>query len=1463
MGNRIRRFTAVTMTAVMLGLAAVSPVAGSDIETDLQPQTREIYDSEPVFGGETVNPAEDTGTKKPADYMSLEPAGEADVDAADLWEDDTDGAGNEIADIPFGGTIQEGACSAPEPVQTAQEDVLGTAGDGYDAAQVMDYIYQMMYARSAKIDLSSFGIPGKDIAGLVNSTINAHPDLFAVRSRRYSSDAEGRVVYLLVKYDDALDSEAFDRAVYQALSIVSEGMSDTDRVVAIHDYLVANCEYAEEFYESGEERGYIGEDPMVTYSAYGALVNHSAVCNGYGLAFLYLMQKLGIDAYYVANDYHGWNLVKLGNNYYHVDCTWDDPVAAVGEGTYNERSGSGVWGQVNHAYLLVSDEMLEYPTDISESGIQMAPHEAPWEVFDVTRFIYGSASFIVDRSKKELKAEDRSYESGWFRHLLSPMVYREGKWYFCNSRQDGYYLKAADAIYSLNDDTLDKTLEEVSTGDSPLWESIYNLKGVGIYGQDNSNYHTGFPSGSYTGLFLAKDRFFFNDYSRVYSLGADGSDLKTEAEAPAGRDIVCCFSDGENIGYSYDESAKKDRLAYFEPESTDTSFVGMRFANPVQELPLGSESSAKLYVYSQEAEPSDCTVRVADGCEDIIEITGRSDDGSLVYFRAKAAGMARITAQYGEYETECRISVVAEGQWYEDYDYEVDKENRQLILKKYNGADTTVTVPADAVISGIDYEVVLRGGYEKGFSKSAVKSVVLQDGLIVRNPAYLFEECSSLTTVQAGKIDFEGAADFSRMFNDCPLLTGVDLSMCDMSGAKSLYAMFNKCKALENVKLGWGDFSKVSNAGLMFQGCESLLELDLSGVDLSGASDLSNMFYGCESLLELDLSGFDLSALKGESTRKTQNMLAGCSALERLVLPGKLDTEGNIQLDKALYLEGNRKVGYRNISKAPVGAVLVKGYPDDYWYEEDSVAKVIILESYLGKERDVFIPADISIDGERWEIVLGLDNYAVFAKNTYIVNVEMEEGIKINSAYSMFWNCTELETVSVPEADTAELISTYGMFAGCGRLRSVDISGMDLAGIESSSDIAFMFYECTGLEEIWTPTNAAAEISIPVTLFDSAGTAYTKLPGGRSDSLYIATKEKVSENSSGKKSSSSSKDSGSSAWSGSSSGKDTGSSESSSGSSSGKEESGSEPGSGSSSGKDTGSSESSSGSGSGKEESGSESGSGSSSGKDTGSSESSSGSSSGKEESGSEPGSGSSSDKDGSGSGQKKDDSSSGGDSLGNKTAVQIAAEEARVSGRGSVDPSEVRIKSIGGTKPVYAFDPDDTGIPPVGEDGVLTITMEKGDKIQLFGFDRLSAALIGDPTRCVKVNAKGLLTAKKPTPGVNISYMMGGRRIQLRIVVIQPAMQSVGEVAAAVKNLKAEVMTGNSFDLVLNVPLNARIDIGKMRIAGIEPDDVGNVFTVNSEGRLHVSGKAIIRGKSKIPFTVYGKKYNLQIIVK
>jgi hypothetical protein len=90
-----------------------------------------------------------------------------------------------------------------------------------------------------------------------------------------------------------------------------------------HNYLCTTVDYVDSD-RNDLDKGY-------TQSAYGALIRHRCVCQGFAEAFKRIMDRAGIDCQVVAgqivgsDEHHAWNIVDLKkeDGFVHMDVTWD------------------------------------------------------------------------------------------------------------------------------------------------------------------------------------------------------------------------------------------------------------------------------------------------------------------------------------------------------------------------------------------------------------------------------------------------------------------------------------------------------------------------------------------------------------------------------------------------------------------------------------------------------------------------------------------------------------------------------------------------------------------------------------------------------------------------------------------------------------------------------------------------------------------------------------------------------------------------------------------------------------------------------------------------------------------------------------------------------------------------------------------------------------------------------------
>ena len=212
------------------------------------------------------------------------------------------------------------------------------AADGGAEAEVLDRVVQAIRDWKTEVDLSGFSLSSREAMDILQQLYD-EPDLFYFSSFTVWS-TNGKVTKAELKYREEFspaDTAVYEEAVRKALPSVLPGMSDLQKALVLHDYLCVHTAYDLDHYAAGNV-------PGASYTAYGALVQGLAVCQGYSMAYAALLRRCGVSAEYVSSARmgHGWVLVQLDGSWYHVDVTWDDPVQDLP-------------GRAMHGYFLLSD----------------------------------------------------------------------------------------------------------------------------------------------------------------------------------------------------------------------------------------------------------------------------------------------------------------------------------------------------------------------------------------------------------------------------------------------------------------------------------------------------------------------------------------------------------------------------------------------------------------------------------------------------------------------------------------------------------------------------------------------------------------------------------------------------------------------------------------------------------------------------------------------------------------------------------------------------------------------------------------------------------------------------------------------------------------------------------------------------------------------------------------------------
>lgn len=179
-----------------------------------------------------------------------------------------------------------------------------------------------------------------EFATVFDAYLRDHPEHFWVNNAYSISSNTDTVVSMTPYYTMSGDKltaakEAFKNAAAELLHDITTSMSEYERELLIHDRIAEKVDY-----ETGSN----------AFSAYGALVEGKAVCEGYAKAFQYLLQLADIQAFIITgtsknpttglDEGHAWTAVRIDDKYYHVDPTWDDQQDLLFHAYFNKTTAA-------------------------------------------------------------------------------------------------------------------------------------------------------------------------------------------------------------------------------------------------------------------------------------------------------------------------------------------------------------------------------------------------------------------------------------------------------------------------------------------------------------------------------------------------------------------------------------------------------------------------------------------------------------------------------------------------------------------------------------------------------------------------------------------------------------------------------------------------------------------------------------------------------------------------------------------------------------------------------------------------------------------------------------------------------------------------------------------------------------------------------------------------------------------
>ena len=176
-------------------------------------------------------------------------------------------------------------------------------------------LYSLAATLAAKIINEVSTHTGNPVEG---DYLNKGREWFSSHYVEYYQDGDhyvAKITYTLDYYFTDEQEEELATAIDELISSLDlEGKSDFEKAWALYDYVTSTVQYDD-------------DHQYLCHTAYAAMINKSAVCEGIAILMYRLLLTVGIDCRYIAGGYpgpmHGWNIVKIGDYYYNIDATWD------------------------------------------------------------------------------------------------------------------------------------------------------------------------------------------------------------------------------------------------------------------------------------------------------------------------------------------------------------------------------------------------------------------------------------------------------------------------------------------------------------------------------------------------------------------------------------------------------------------------------------------------------------------------------------------------------------------------------------------------------------------------------------------------------------------------------------------------------------------------------------------------------------------------------------------------------------------------------------------------------------------------------------------------------------------------------------------------------------------------------------------------------------------------------------
>lgn len=173
---------------------------------------------------------------------------------------------------------------------------------------------------------SDSDIVSQDVNTAISYLLYDHPEVFylktdyniSIRKNIFSQNLYINLQYDVTNLDELnFKIDQIESEVNKYVNLVNN-KNDFDKQLLLHDAIIKDIDY----YDFGEN---INNIPDEYHNIYSAIVKKSAVCDGLTKSMQIVLDKVGIESLLITGVLdqvpHAWNMVKINEDWYHMDLT--------------------------------------------------------------------------------------------------------------------------------------------------------------------------------------------------------------------------------------------------------------------------------------------------------------------------------------------------------------------------------------------------------------------------------------------------------------------------------------------------------------------------------------------------------------------------------------------------------------------------------------------------------------------------------------------------------------------------------------------------------------------------------------------------------------------------------------------------------------------------------------------------------------------------------------------------------------------------------------------------------------------------------------------------------------------------------------------------------------------------------------------------------------------------------------